>query len=114
MKALENVKFFENATTSGVSEYEYYNINAEEITIDVRGTFVGTVVFEGKVDLNSPTYTPIAGINLSTYSVVQSGSVQSPGLYSVALSGVQRFRVNITSLTSGSVTVFGRAIRAGG
>lgn len=89
-------------------------VNAEAIAdlqghatamIDIRGTFVGTVVFEGTVD--GTNYLALAAYNLVTGAYVASATAA----VNVALScaGYRRIRVRCSAFTSGSIVV---AIRA--
>ena len=115
MIAQQNIVFFKDATSAGVSEYYYRNYNSEIISVEISGGFTScNIVFEGLVDLeNGEIWTPLAGINLSDYSITENGVATKAGIYEVAIEGVQKFRVRIAEVSGGNVTVFGRVIKTG-
>lgn len=114
MIAQENIVFFDKASSAKESDFTYRNYNSEIIAIEISGEFSsGSIVFEGKTDLNAASWTPIAGILLSDYSITPNGVATQPGIYEVAIEGVQLFRVRIAEIGGGAVTVFGRVIKTG-
>lgn len=72
--------------------------------IQVTGTFVGTIAFEGTLD----------GSNWHAISATQIGSgtiattATTTGIYRLSVSGLASVRARISSYTSGSITAIGR------
>ena len=109
MKAVKSFVFFDAATSPATSENYYANIKADVMAIEISGSFTsGTFAFEGQSDINSNTWTPIAGINLSDFSVTSSPT--KAGIYEVGIEGLQRFRVRIEALGGGAARIVGRVI----
>jgi len=76
--------------------------------IDVRGTFVGTVVFEATVD--GTNYVAVAAYNLSTAAYVPSATAAASLAANCA--GFRRVRVRCSAYTSGTIVVALRATTA--
>lgn len=76
--------------------------------IDIRGTFVGTSVFEATVD--GTNYIALAAYNLTTATYVASVTVAAQLAVNVA--GYKRFRVRCSAYTSGTIVVAIRATTA--
>lgn len=75
------------------------------LAVDVRGTFVGTAVFEGSVD--GTNYIALAGYNVITAAYVSSVTAAANIVLNVA--GYRRVRVRCSAYTSGTITVTMRA-----
>lgn len=74
--------------------------------LQVTGTFVGTITFEGTVD--DSTWVTISVLNMNG---AQQQTATGAGAYFVPTGGMRRIRARISAYTSGSVTVDGAAIR---
>lgn len=81
--------------------------------VDVRGTFVGTITFQGTID----------GTNWFSISVVPAGggvnvaavtTTAAVGAWVGSANGMQQVRANMTAYTSGSATITLRAMQAVG
>ena len=83
--------------------------NQSFAVLDVQGTFSGTIVFEGTID--GTTYFAINAINMATQQLVQSTT--AAGQFNIRVAGYQNVRARISAITSGSVTVYGRAVSYG-
>lgn len=92
-------------------------VNAEAIVdlnghttamIDIRGTFVGTAVFEGTVD--GTNYIAMVAYNLSTAAYV--ASVTAAANVAMNCAGFKRVRVRCSAYTSGTLVVAMRATLA--
>lgn len=76
--------------------------------VQVTGTFVATITFEGTVD----------GTNYQAISATQMGAAvvattaTAPGIYRMSPGGLTNIRARISAFTSGSITVVGRATNA--
>jgi hypothetical protein len=73
--------------------------------LQITGTFVGTVVFEGSVD--GTNFVALFGRNRNTD--VSAASATAPGIFELDVRGLQTLRARISAYTSGSITVVGRA-----
>lgn len=113
MIAQKNVNFFEGSLVNPEDKIEYYgNSKAEIISVEISGTFTsGLFHFEGIVDLATTEWTPIAGVNLSDYTI--SADPAGKGIWEVPIEGLQRFRVRTEAVAGGEAKVFGRAIVTG-
>lgn len=108
-----NVVFFSGDTVDSGSNPVYYgNNNAEIISVEISGSFTsGAFHFEGQVDLANEDWTPIAGVDLSDYSITANPT--GAGVWEVPIEGLQRFRVRVESVSGGEAKVFGRVIKTG-
>jgi hypothetical protein len=79
------------------------------VMVDIRGTFVGTFVFEASVD--GTNYVGISGINVLTQQVVASITATATTV-AVGVTGFRRFRVRCSAFTSGAGVVALRATAA--
>lgn len=108
----KNLIFYKDATSVSEPLIEYHNATSDEISISVNGDFSGaSFVFEGIADLEDSTETwfPIDGIKMSGYEC--GNNFTNKGLYVVPIEGVQKFRVRLTRIGSGNITIFGRVIK---
>lgn len=84
----------------------YYNSSSESVIIQVDGEMTGGQIFiEGKVNLESSQWVPIAVINASNYEYNES--ILTTGIYSASVDGIQRVRINGQGVV-GSVNIFAR------
>lgn len=73
---------------------------ASLLTLDLRGTFVGTVVIEGTVDGTNYVTIPFRALASPLYVV----SVAAAGVYQAPCAGFRTLRVRMAAFTSGSAT----------
>jgi len=71
------------------------------VLLQIVGTFVGTVTFNGTVD--GTNYVAIRGINKNSGAVANNAT--AAGLWFIPLDGEIKFKAEITAYTSGSITV---------
>ena len=114
MIAQKNIRFFEGDLVNPDDKIEFYgNIHADIISVEISGSFSsGLFHFEGLVDLDNDEWTPIAGVNLSDYSIETDPT--GKGIWEVPIEGLQRFRVRTETVTGGTAKVFGRVLAAEG
>lgn len=114
MIAQKNIRFFEGDLVIPGDKLEYYsNLHADIISVQISGGFSsGLFHFEGLVDTDSDEWVPIAGVNLSDYSITADPT--GAGIWEVPLEGLQRFRVRTETVTGGTAKVFGRVYAAEG
>lgn len=75
---------------------------------DIRGVFVGTVVFEGTVD--GTNYVSIPVINQATQAFITA--VTTVGMFIGSVTGFRRVRMRVSAYTSGTVVATIRASMA--
>ena len=105
--ASRKVTLQDAATATGVGG-SVTTVSANAVVLDVRGTFVGTVTFQGTVD-------GIAWYNLRAVTASDGAittTTTTTGLFIVSGGGLKAVRANITVYTSGSITVLARASRS--
>lgn len=97
-------KFFDGATSEGASNGFYNNCRCDTCGLQVTGTFVGEIEFQGMIDIEKDTWDNIAVVQKS--SLATKTSITAAGIYAADISVYKRIRVNIKSIESGSVNVF--------
>lgn len=80
------------------------------LAVQITGTWVGTVTFEGTVD--GTNWVPINGVSASTSAPQPTTTVN--GVYRLTPSGLASVRVNMTSYTSGTAAVTMRGSNGAG
>jgi hypothetical protein len=70
------------------------------VGLQVTGTFVGTVVFEGTVE---GSFVQIYGVNPNDGSAANQAT--AAGLFLIPVAGLTSFRARVSAYTSGSITV---------
>lgn len=78
------------------------------LMVDIRGTFVGTAVFEGTVD--GTNYFALPAYNVAT--AIYVASVTAAANVALNVAGYRRVRVRCSAFTSGAVVVAFRATTA--
>lgn len=76
--------------------------------IQITGTFVGTIAFEGTED--GTNYVSVAATQLGASSI--SSIATAPGIYRSVVAGLTNIRARISAYTSGSITALGRTTNA--
>ena len=114
MIAQKIIRFFEGDLVNPEDKVEYYgNIHADIVSVQISGDMSnGVFHFEGLVDTDSDEWVPIAGVNLSDYTITADPT--GAGSWEVPIEGLQRFRVRTESVTGGTAKVFGRVYAAEG
>ena len=103
MTVLQNFTFFNEATATGESPI-LKNIHGEALTVCVSGTFVGTIVLNGKQGGEDFTLTVVNLADLESAT-----SITAAGSYEVVCPhGFEEITAEISEYTSGSITVTGR------
>lgn len=78
------------------------------VGLQVSGTFVGTIVFEGTI--NGDSFVQIYGVDPNGGS--EENQATAAGLFLVPVAGLTAFRARISAYTSGSITVTAYATHA--
>jgi hypothetical protein len=71
------------------------------LAIQISGTFVGTVTFEGSLD--GTNYSAISARPLNSGAPVSTAT--APGIFKSSFSGIRFFRVRCSAFTSGTIVV---------
>lgn len=77
-------------------------------TLQVTGTFVGTITFEGTA--NGTDYVSVSANTLGATTI--GTTTTGTGIFRIAVAGLTNIRARISAYTSGSITVLGRATNA--
>lgn len=105
MEIMNNFYAFKDATTPAESE-PTINIKGESVTVQVDGTGTGiSLQLVGCADLKSNEYYVITGFD-SGFKTIDT--ITTNGLYTFPVDGLGRFKLNLSAINEGSVTVFCR------
>ena len=106
MIVFTNFKALDNITAPAESEIKA-NTEGEILTVEVIGSASSlTLNVMGVVDFKNEEYVNLAGIDLSSMSLVTS--VSKPGIYQFPLDGIGRYKIAVPALSGGNLTVFCR------
>lgn len=107
MKVLQGFKFFDKCTTPSESNILNNSYGGSELSIQVDGTATSfEIVVSGKVNVEESEYHPIGVVALKDFSSYET--VSDYGMFVVSLDGVSHIKMEITSVTGGYVTCFGK------
>lgn len=102
-------ELFLNTTAAAESDTVFLQTE-DSLTLNVQGdaaSFSARVLGMNRVQgVENPVWQPLAAIHMADFTVVQS--ITKPGIYAVALSGLQGVKVVLDTVSGGKVTVFGR------
>jgi hypothetical protein len=97
------------AAAAALGNGETFIVNGRgAAALQVTGTFVGTVTFEGAVDKDNPTWVAIRGTSLNDGS--KGTTATTAGIWILSTVGLEVVRARVSAYTSGSITVVGREI----
>lgn len=94
-----------NAATSVGTGLSVPTYQDDVVSFQILGTFVGTITFQGTVD--GVHWVDIMAENTTT--LIMSTTATVPGIWRAHCTNYRSARANITSYTSGSITVWGAA-----
>lgn len=107
MNILQNFKFLDGATTVSESNVLSNPNKGSQLVLQVDSvgaTFSLTVM--GKVDAESENYTALSTMSVTDYTI--DSAITSNGIYSISTDGISGIYVDLTSVSGGSVSVFGK------
>lgn len=108
MIVLRDIIFHDSSTSESNGNIYTINNNANSITFEITGTSASrTLLFEG--ESISGTYYPINCVNLVTLAVATQTTGNNE-LWQVDLTGLIGFRIRISSVSGGYVTIKGRVV----
>jgi len=96
----KRIKILHDAETGTAVGEELSTAGWQSVLVQITGTFVASVAFEGTV---SGTWVEINAMNLNTLAVATVATV--PGLYVVPVTNLKAFRANMTWTSGTSITV---------
>lgn len=103
-----------NAATSASSSASVVNNNCDVLGIQITGTFSSaTVNVQGMVNVDSNTWVNLAALNLTDFDIENTG-ITAKGLYEIGIEGVLRVRVNVSSVSGGNISVYGKFANSAG
>jgi hypothetical protein len=104
---IDKIYFHEAESTINIGEEWWVSLGASTINIVVTGTATSFEMnFEGKLD---ETWSKVMGVRLDNLSLSDKADTKEK-IYQVDLTGIEKFRCNLTSVTGGNVTVYGFAV----
>ena len=110
MDILNNFYAFEGASEAAESE-PTTNVKAETLTVQVEGTATSmSLEVLGCSDLKSDEYHVLTGFT-SDFNL--TSEMTANGIYTFPVDGLGRFKLNLTSVSGGEVTVFCRMTTGG-
>lgn len=92
-----------NGTAFNVSDFK-------TLSLQVSGTFVGTITFEGSLD--ETNYVSLQAANVASGAVATTTT--AAGVFVADVSGLKLVRARVSAFTSGTITVYGVATEGGG
>lgn len=95
---------FQDANIKIDGEYSpsFNCFNLSDMVLEIKGTDTCDIVVEGAVRIDdNESYTPLALINASDYSVVDKA--ESKGLYYFSLIGCQKVRLKVSNLSTDTI-----------
>ena len=105
MVVVNNFYFLKDAGAAQISAVTK-NMTGENLTIQVDGDGSGfSLKLLGCSDMASESYYDLTGLSTS-FETLQT--ITTNGIYSFGVEGIAKLKVQLTSITSGSVTVFGK------
>ena len=106
-QAIRNFLFQDRAETTGDGEELIVTDQAEgayeTLTIQITGTFVGTVTFEGSID--GTNYVSLLATDITAGTTATEAT--AAGIFRVDVTGLYKVRMRVSAWTSGAITVFG-------
>lgn len=78
------------------------------VGVQVTGTFVGTITWEGTID--ETNWVAVRALNLNTGAVATTAT--AAGLVQIPVAGLSQLRARVSAYTSGSITAVARGIFA--
>lgn len=105
MNVINNFVFFSNVSSTGDSNI-LKNLRGSELVINVNGTATYILSIQGLVNIEDNNWTALATINASDYSV--ANTITANGSYIIGIDGIAQIKVNISAISGGNVSVFGR------
>lgn len=78
----------------------------DTLVVDVTGTFVGTVTFEGTID--DTNWVAVGLLNVGTGAIATTATAAGMFKMPVDLACLSQFRARVSAYTSGAITVNGR------
>lgn len=108
-QGVENWTFHNSVTTTG-SGKELNVTNITNVNFEISGTATSsTCIFEGK-SVDDGSFYPIQCVNLTTLSLANQTTSKGE-LWQIDCTGLVSFRVRISVISGGNLTIKGRGVR---
>lgn len=98
---------FKEANTPG--ESKTWNTQGETLNLQIFGD-ASTIAVQvlGQVDMLSDSWTLLNTVNMTT---LETGTtIKGKGIYMISVDGLSQIKVKLTSVSGGSVSVYGRIV----
>jgi len=107
MKVKKNYLFFDAINTSMESDSLLNTYGSSQLVLQVEGDATSfSLEVQGIVDENTKVYRPLAIINNADFAV--SNTINEKGIYTIGIDGINRIKLNLSSISGGSLTAFGK------
>ena len=105
MQVKRNIYFLQDATSANASEI-FTNATGETLTIQVEGTATSfSFQLLGCSDFYSEDFYALTGFTTAFDPIA---TITAKGIYTFGIEGISKFKVNLTAVSGGSVTIFGK------
>lgn len=106
MNILNSFDFFKDNTTVGESKILTNANTGSQLILQVDGTNtgIGLSVWGSLTDLNK--WYKLGIIDMLTFSSLNS--ISKNGIYMIAVDGISKIKISLTSITSGDISVHGK------
>ena len=112
MRTIANLPLISGATGATVSP-EFINNQCDILSLQVSGTFSAvSLTVQGVTSTSGSEWTNIAAVDLSNFDI--KNPITAEGIYETGIEGISKVRVNVTSVTGGSVSVFAKFANTAG
>lgn len=107
-----NDKIFLTSITAPTTSEPIGNSNLGELlTLEISGTSTEfELVVEGIVDINSTTWTTLGWISVDNNV---GTTITTKGIYEIVAQNLSKIRVDLTSISNGNISVYGRMCGGG-
>lgn len=109
MDILNNFYAIKDSSSPMISK-ETWNKRGDTLTVQIEGNFNGEVKVVGCSDLEANEFHYISGFD-SSFNIIDTMSTN--GIYTFPIDGMGKFRIEVASLYSGTVSVFCRVTTGG-
>ena len=103
----KNCRFVKNQDSPIVSDI-FSNTSSDLMSLQIDGSFSACLIkLEGRTNSDAE-WTSLAGINLSDFAMAKTFT--KAGIYELGIIGIREVRVEVLSVSGGTVSVFGQMI----
>lgn len=88
---LSDFVFFDDESTSAISEEFSLNQNTETMSLQISGESVPAITVQGIVDIEASEWMPLAILDQSDFDLL--ATISEPGIFNISVSGVKKIRL---------------------